>query len=299
MLIVGTSGISFAQASAPDTLSGASIRKPADTAAASESAPAAVNSAAAPTASPSLTTAPDAASSAPAPSQTPASTTASIAPAGASAVSVSAPGTSARAKHSGRSKKAPKNSAKDSGKDSAKVLASAKSSSGKDTEGSRANGSDTGGATGPFSSLQFSGSKGPIDIKSDSLDLDYKANVVTFRGHVHASQADALLTSDSLTVTYGKDFHEVKELVANDNVRMSQGTRWATGDRAVLDQARHTMILTGNPVVHDGEDQVAGSKITVHLDTGKSEVEGARAVFFPNQQKTRDNKRATAVAKSP
>ena len=150
---------------------------------------------------------------------------------------------------------------------------------------------------GPFSSLQFSGNKGPIDIKSDSLDLDYKGNIVTFRGHVHATQADATLTSDSLTVFYGKDFHEVKEMVANNNVRMSQGTRWATGDHAVLDQAKHTVTLTGSPVVHDGEDQVTGSKITVHLDTGKSEVEGARAVFFPKDQKTRDNK--TTVAKSP
>ncbi|HEY2525268.1 MAG TPA: LptA/OstA family protein [Candidatus Binataceae bacterium] len=150
---------------------------------------------------------------------------------------------------------------------------------------------------GPFSSLQFSGNKGPIDIKSDALDLDYKGNIVTFRGHVHATQADATLTSDTLTVFYGKDFHEVKEMVANNNVRMSQGTRWATGDHAVLDQAKHTVTLTGSPVVHDGEDQVTGSKITVHLDTGKSEVEGARAVFFPKDQKTRDNK--TTVAKSP
>jgi len=150
---------------------------------------------------------------------------------------------------------------------------------------------------GPFSSLQFSGNKGPIDIKSDSLDLDYKGNVVTFRGHVHATQADATLTSDTLTVFYGKDFHEVKEMIANNNVRMSQGTRWATGDHAVLDQAKHTVTLTGSPVVHDGEDQVTGSKITVHLDTGKSEVEGARAVFFPKDQKSRDNK--TTVAKSP
>lgn len=150
----------------------------------------------------------------------------------------------------------------------------------------------------PFSSLQFAGNKGPIDIKSDALDLDYKNNVVTFRGHVHAIQADATLTSDTLTVTYGKDFHQVQEMVANNNVRMSQGTRWATGDKAVLDQAKHTVTLTGSPVVHDGEDQVAGSKITVHLDTGKSEVEGARAVFFPKEQKTRDNSKTT-VAKTP
>jgi lipopolysaccharide export system protein LptA len=176
------------------------------------------------------------------------------------------------------------------GPDSAKTDSKDTSADSKDDKGSKDKDS-------PFSSLQFSGNKGPVDIKSDALDLDYKGNIVTFRGHVHAVQADATLTSDTLTVTYGKDFHEVKEMVANNNVRMSQGERWATGDRAVLDQAKHTVTLTGSPVVHDGEDQVTGNKITVHLDTGKSEVEGARAVFFPKDQKTRDNK--TTVAKSP
>jgi lipopolysaccharide export system protein LptA len=183
------------------------------------------------------------------------------------------------------------------GSSNATQSASAKTDS-NDTNADSQGAKDSKGKDSPFSSLQFSGNKGPIDIKSDALDLDYKGNVVTFRGHVHAAQADALLTSDTLTVTYGKDFHEVKEMVANDNVRMSQGTRWATGDHAVLDQAKHTVTLTGSPVVHDGEDQVTGSKITVHLDTGKSVVEGARAVFFPKEQKTRDNK-TTAVAKSP
>jgi lipopolysaccharide export system protein LptA len=179
--------------------------------------------------------------------------------------------------------------------DDATESASARTDS-KDTHAAK-NDKNGKGQEGPFSSLQFSGNKGPIDIKSDALDLDYKGNIVTFRGHVHATQADATLTSDTLRVAYGKDFHEVKEMVADSNVRMSQGTRWATGDHAVLDQAKHTVTMTGSPVVHDGEDQVTGSKITVHLDTGKSEVEGARAVFFPKDQKTRDNK--TTVAKSP
>jgi lipopolysaccharide export system protein LptA len=183
------------------------------------------------------------------------------------------------------------------GSSDATQSASAKTDS-KDTNADSKDSKDSKNKDSPFSSLQFSGNKGPIDIKSDALDLDYKGNMVTFRGHVRAAQADALLTSDTLTVTYGKDFHEVKEMVANNNVRMSQGTRWATGDHAVLDQAKHTVTLTGSPVVHDGEDQVAGSKITVHLDSGKSEVEGARAVFFPKEQKTRDNK-TTTVAKSP
>ncbi len=159
------------------------------------------------------------------------------------------------------------------------------------------NSKDSNGLTGtPFSALQFSSGHGPIDITADALDLDYKKGTVNFRGHVHAAQADAQLTSESLKVIYGKDFHEVKQMFADGDVRMSQGTRWATGDHAVLDQPTHTVVLTGSPVVHDGEDQVTGSRITVHLDTGMSEVEGARAVFFPKEQKTRDNKATPANA---
>jgi len=74
-------------------------------------------------------------------------------------------------------------------------------------------------------------------------------------------------------------------MIADGNVRISQGTRWATGDHAILDQTKHTVTLTGSPVVHDGEDQIAGTKITVHLDTNQSDVENARAVIFPKQAK--------------
>ena len=166
-----------------------------------------------------------------------------------------------------------------------------------DLSNAKAGSEDSKGQESPFSSLQFSGNKGPINIKSDGLNLDYKANVVTFSGHVNAVQADAILTSDTLTVNYLKDFNQVTSMVADGNVRISQGTRFATGDHGVLDQTKHTVTLTGSPVVHDGEDQVSGSRITCHLDTGKCDVEGARAVFFPQEQKTRDNKDNKKVAK--
>jgi lipopolysaccharide export system protein LptA len=262
---------------APAAEPGASIRKP----------PSGAADAAASAAAPSA----DATAGAPASVSAPAAIATPLAPA------------KAEAKARNRSKAKTRNRNKNGDKaahlahpEGVKESAAAKTDSMHAKAGSKDDKDSKGDQDSPFSSLQFSGNKGPIDIKSDALDLDYKGNVVTFRGHVRAVQADATLTSDNLTVTYGKDFHQIQEMVAKNNVRMSQGTRWATGDRAVLDQAKHTVTLTGSPVVHDGEDQVAGTKITVHLDTGKSEVEGARAVFFPKEQKTRDNK--TTVAKS-
>ena len=140
----------------------------------------------------------------------------------------------------------------------------------------------------PFGSLTGS-NRGPIHIRSDSLAMDYKHNDVEFHGHVHAIQADGVLTSNALNVKYGKNFHEVQNMVATGNVHISQGIRWCTSEHAVMDQAVHTVVLTGTPICHDGNDQITGTKITVHLDTGKSDVDTATAVIFPQESKTRDN----------
>jgi lipopolysaccharide export system protein LptA len=115
---------------------------------------------------------------------------------------------------------------------------------------------------------------------------------VTFVGHVHATQADGQLASKTLSVKYGKDFHEIQEMIADGDVRMSQGTQWCTSDHTVQNQAAHTAILTGSPVCHNGNDQISGTKITVHTDTSMSEVEGGvKAVVFPHEAKTRDNEK--------
>jgi lipopolysaccharide transport protein LptA len=151
--------------------------------------------------------------------------------------------------------------------------------------------------TGPFPGMQFSSGKTPIHITSDTMSLDYKGNSVLFSGHVRAVQASGQLTSDRLRVNYGEGFHDVKDMLADGNVRISQGDRWETSDHAVLDQTKHTVVLTGSPVVHDGNDQITGTKITVHLDTGQSVVEHARAIVFPRQSQSADN--GTSAGQNP
>ena len=141
----------------------------------------------------------------------------------------------------------------------------------------------------PFPGLNMNGQKGPTNVKSDSLNLDYQNKAIIFIGHVHAVQAGGDLTSDRLRVQYGTDFHDIKMMYADGNVRISQGTRWVTGDHAVLDQTKHTVVITGNPVVHDGEDQITGTLITVDLVSGKSTVEHPRVVIFPRESKSTDN----------
>jgi lipopolysaccharide transport protein LptA len=136
---------------------------------------------------------------------------------------------------------------------------------------------------GAFGGMQFGNSKAPIYIKSKSMSLDYQNHSVLWIGEVHATQADSQLTSDRLRVNYfDKDFKQMKDMIADGNVRLSQGTRWATGQHGVMDQTKRTVILTGSPVAHDGNDQITGCKITVFLNTSQSVVECAHAVLFPH-----------------
>ncbi|HTY56989.1 MAG TPA: LptA/OstA family protein [Candidatus Binataceae bacterium] len=140
--------------------------------------------------------------------------------------------------------------------------------------------------------MDLKNGKQPIDIRSDTLDFDYKGHKVVYHGHVQASQGSGSLSSDNLEVLYGNDFKDLKKAIATGNVHITQGGRWATGERADLDQVARTVVLTGSPVIHDGPDQVTGTRILIYLDTDKSVVEKAHAVIFPRQSDDHDNQEA-------
>jgi lipopolysaccharide export system protein LptA len=180
---------------------------------------------------------------------------------------------------------------------------------------------------GLFDVGEFGKSKEPITITADQLDYDYKANVVVYHGTVQATQGRVVLHSDQLRITFdnAKDATKdakadksdkaeplkpsangtpdpgsaengkVKEIIATGTVRIDQGTRYATGGKAVFDQTSRTVVLTENPVLHDGPNEVAGDKVIVFIDDNRSVVEGGRkrvkAVVFPSKQ--------DGVAKAP
>jgi lipopolysaccharide export system protein LptA len=174
---------------------------------------------------------------------------------------------------------------------------------------------------GPFAFGSLGKSKEPITVISDRLDYDYKANVVVYRGTVEVTQGDVKMVSDVLTITLenankndkgndkpgtkpttegtvpdppaqaapqATDTGKVKEMVATGNVRIDQGTRWAVGGRATYEQQQRTLVLTENPVLHDGPNEVVGERVTVYLDENRSVVEGGqkrvKAVFHPNEK---------------
>jgi lipopolysaccharide export system protein LptA len=150
-----------------------------------------------------------------------------------------------------------------------------------------------------FDAGSFGNKKEPIVITSDTLEYDYKTNVVVYRGDVLAAQGETKVRSDTLTVTLAaqkdsdppdtgkKGDQRLQEVIAVGNVRIDNGTRWATGGRAVFEQATRTLVLTENPVLHDGANEVSGDLVTLYLDENRSVVDGGRrrvkATVFPNK----------------
>ena len=173
-------------------------------------------------------------------------------------------------------------------------------------------------------------SKDPIVVTSDRLEYDYRSNVVVYHGAVQATQGRLKITSDTLTVTFadgkqpdgkgeaktdakadaaapqggialGGGSARLKEIVAAGKVRIEDGTRWATGGRAVFDQTNRTLVLSEAPVLHDGANEVLGDRVIVYLDEDRSVVEGGRkrvkAVLYPDrEEKTAEQPRKKKAA---
>lgn len=139
----------------------------------------------------------------------------------------------------------------------------------------------------------------PMVIKSKSLELDDQKKEVTFRGSVHATRDDFEIDCDQMLVRYdasskasGEDMAgaRIKEIVATGRVviRRVQGGV-ATAERAVFFQGDEKVVLTGKPVVKQGNDLVEGEKITIFLKENRSVVEGSqdsqvRAVIYPRNK---------------
>jgi lipopolysaccharide export system protein LptA len=115
----------------------------------------------------------------------------------------------------------------------------------------------------------------PLRVTSQQLEADNKSRVITFRGKVEARQGNLIIWADMAQVFYEKkeEGNELREIVATGNVKVQDGDRLATGQKAVFVNGEQKIILTGDPRVWQGKDMVSGERIIVFLEEEKSLVE--------------------------
>jgi lipopolysaccharide export system protein LptA len=141
---------------------------------------------------------------------------------------------------------------------------------------------------------------GAIVIKSQSLELDNQKRIVVFTGQVDAKREDMTINCEKMIVYYldqsadkesGKIDVSIDKIVATGNVKISRPDgAFAMSEKAVYYENGQKVVLTGRPVVKQGNDFVEGSRITLYLKEERSIVEGSekekvRAVLHPRSEK--------------
>lgn len=129
----------------------------------------------------------------------------------------------------------------------------------------------------------------PITIVSDRLEADDVSHQVHFFGNVVVRQGDFTLYAREVTVRYLDGQRDIDQVDAVGEIRILQGSRVATGDRATLYNRDSRIVLAGSAKVHQGQDFIQGDEITVYLNEDKSVVSGPQgsrvnAVIHPKKE---------------
>jgi lipopolysaccharide transport protein LptA len=87
-----------------------------------------------------------------------------------------------------------------------------------------------------------------------------------------------------------KESMKIEKIVAKGDVRITRQSGLATADEATYYWDDERVVLTGKPVVQQGDDFVEGTVVTLLLKENKSLVEGSedtrvRAVISPRSEK--------------
>lgn len=138
------------------------------------------------------------------------------------------------------------------------------------------------------------GSKEPVEVEADQLEVAEKdkTRISTFRGNVTVRRGATTLKAAVITITApaqqagGNNRPVFNKIEATGGVWVNSADQTATGERAIVDMAKRTVVLAGKVYLTQGENIISGEKLTIYLDSGRATVEhGAggriRGMFTP------------------
>lgn len=116
--------------------------------------------------------------------------------------------------------------------------------------------------------------QGPVFIKSDSLMLDSKDRLFTYKGNVRVVRDDLEITTDIMIGRYGEN-QELESILCQNNVVITRGeVMRATSNRAFYNIKNAKIELTDEPELTRDGNLLAADKITIFVDEDRSEAEG-------------------------
>lgn len=128
--------------------------------------------------------------------------------------------------------------------------------------------------------------KQPVEVTADNLSVDQATGKAVFSGNVLVGQGTMRLAADTVAVQYDSaDARRITGLVATGHVTLAAGNDAAEAAQADYDVASGNVVLTGNVLLTQGQNVMAGERVVVNLATGTANVSGrVRSVLQPGGQ---------------
>jgi lipopolysaccharide export system protein LptA len=130
----------------------------------------------------------------------------------------------------------------------------------------------------PRSALAGHNTNAPVDVTSDRIEVQDRADRAVFSGNVHVVQADMTLDTQRLTVAYsggqGANGLQINRLDAAGGVVVHSPSETAKGDFGIYDLGRKLITLIGNVQLTRDNNLVNGSRLVIDLNSGRAVVDG-------------------------
>jgi lipopolysaccharide export system protein LptA len=127
----------------------------------------------------------------------------------------------------------------------------------------------------PISALKGHNSNAPIDVSSDRLEVQDRADRAIFAGNVHVKQAELTLDTSRLTVAYSNaGAVQIKRLDASGGVTVRSPSETAKGAFGIYDLDRKLITIIGNVQLTQRNNVVSGQRLVINLDSGRAVIDG-------------------------
>jgi lipopolysaccharide export system protein LptA len=131
----------------------------------------------------------------------------------------------------------------------------------------------------PVSALKGHNSNAPVDVSSQRLEVQDRADRAIFVGNVHVTQAELTLDTQRLTVAYSGGQGQaggvqIRRLDAAGGVVVRSPSETAKGDFGIYDLDHKLITVIGNVQLTRGANVVNGQRLVINLDSGRAVVDG-------------------------
>lgn len=126
----------------------------------------------------------------------------------------------------------------------------------------------------------------PVEIAADAFSVNQSSGVATFSGHVKIAQGAMRLGAATVRVEYAPgNTRKIRNLRASGGVTLVSGPDAAESREAVYDVDKGTVTMTGDVLLTQGGNVMAGEKMVVNLSDGSARMDGrVRTLLQPGGQ---------------